>query len=121
MESPSHRCARIVSALEDLAAQEAAGVARQDLATVQALHERMAPLVEFLAAAGAEALGAAGLRRRLTAVYELRARSTEVLAAAMAQVRVELARTEAGQRRAARIAPAYGAHDIRSPSLQAVG
>lgn len=121
MESPAQRCARIVSALEDLAAQEAAGVARQDFATVQTLHERTAPLVEFLAATGAEALGAAGLRRRLVAVYELRARSSEILAAAMAQVRVDLARTEAGQRRAARIAPAYGAHEERAPRLQVVG
>lgn len=121
MESPVQRCVRIVSALEDLAAQEAAAVARGDFATVQALHDRSAPLVEFLAAAGAEALAAAGLRRRLAAVYELRARSGEVLAAAMAQVRVELAQTEAGQRRAARIAPAYGTHEVRAPRLQVMG
>jgi hypothetical protein len=121
METSAQKCERIVAALEDLAAQEAASVAHNDFAGVQALHERTAPLVEFLAAVGAETLGAAGLRRRLTAVYELRARSGEVLHAAMARVRSELALTEAGQRRAARIAPAYGAQAVRSPRLQVVG
>ncbi|MBL9210720.1 MAG: hypothetical protein JNL92_09655 [Opitutaceae bacterium] len=121
METATQRCERIVSALEDLAAQEAAGVAQGDFAAVQALHERTAPLVEFLATAGSESLNAAGLRRRLVAIYELRHRSGEALAAAMARTRLELAQTQASQRRVARIAPAYGHQDFRAPHLHAVG
>jgi len=121
METPVQRCERIVAALEDLAAQEAAGVAQNDFAAVQALHERTAPLVEYLAAAGSELLGAPGLRRRLIAVYELRHRSGEALAAAMARVRLEMAQAEATQRRVARIMPVYGQHAVRTPQLQVVG
>jgi len=120
METPVQRCERIVAALEDLAAQEAASVAQGDFAAVQALHERTAPLVEFLSSVGSAAM-AAGLRRRLIAVYELRHRSGEAVAQAMAQTRLELAQTQASQRRVARIAPAYIQHDARSPRLQAVG
>lgn len=121
MESLSQRCTRIVAALEDLAAQEAAAVAREDFAAVQSLHERTAALVEFLASAGADVLGAAGLRRRLTAVYDLRHRSGEAVAAAMARVRSELDANQASSRRAARIAPAYGERDVRTSRLQAIG
>lgn len=121
METAAQRCERIVSALEDLAAQEAASVAQGDFAGVQALHERTAPLVEFLADAGSESLSVPGLRRRLVAVYELRHRSGEALAAAMARTRLELAQTQAAQRRVARVAPAYGLQDFRAPQLHAVG
>lgn len=121
METATQRSARIVTALEDLAAQEAAGVAHGDFAGVRALHERTAPLIEFLAAAGADTLSTHGLRRRLVAVYELRHRSGEALAAAMARTRINLAQTEVTQRRVARIAPAYGHHEVRTPQLHAVG
>ena len=121
METASERCARIVTALEDLAAQEAAGVSHRDLAGVQALHERTAPLIEFLASVGSDVLSAPGLRRRLIAVYELRHRSGEALAAAMARTRLKLTQTEVAQRRVARIAPAYGDHGLRTPQLHAVG
>lgn len=121
MESPAQRCTRIVAALEDLVAQEAAAVAREDFVAVQALHERIAPLVEFLVSAGADLLGAAGLRRRLTAVYDLRHRSGEAVAAAMARVRSELDANQASRRRAARIAPAYGQPGVRTSQLQAIG
>lgn len=121
METAAQRSERIVTALEDLAAQEAACVAHGDFAAVQALHERTAPLVEFLADAGSESLSIPGLRRRLVAVYELRHRSGEALAAAMARTRLEMAQTEAAQRRVARIAPAYGLQDFRAPQLHAVG
>lgn len=121
METPAQRCERIVSALEDLAAQEAASIAQGDFAAVEALHERTAPLVEFLADAGSESLSVSGLRRRLVAVYERRHRSGEALAAAMARTRLELAQTQAAQRRVARVAPAYGQQDFRAPQLHAVG
>jgi len=121
MESAAQRCERIVAALEDLAAQEAAGVAQGDYSAVQALHARTAPLVEFLADAGSEPLSVPGLRRRLVAVYELRHRSGEALATAMARTRLELAQTQAAQRRVARLAPTYGGQDFRAPQLHAVG
>ncbi len=121
METPAQRCLRIVAALEELASQEAAAVGREDFSTVQTLHERTAPLVEFLAAAGADVLGSAGLSRRLVAVYELRRRSGEVLAAAMARVRGELDANRLSRARVAQIAPVYGHPGIAASRLQATG
>lgn len=121
METVAQRCERIIAALEDLAAQEAAGVAAGDFEGVRSLQDRTAPLIDFLAAEGGAALGIPSLRRRLTAVYELRLRSGEALATAMTRVRSELAQTQASQRRAAQVGPAYGQPGSRPPRLDLVG
>jgi hypothetical protein len=49
METPAQRCARIVSALEDLVNQEAAALRAGDFDAVNEIQDRAAPLVEFLA------------------------------------------------------------------------
>lgn len=121
MESPAQRCARIVTALEDLAGQEAAALASRDFNAVLALQERTTPLVEYLVTAGANHIREPGIRSRVTALHELRQRTSESLAHAIADTRSELRRTQASQRRVAQIAPAYGQHAPRAAQWQAVG
>lgn len=121
MESPVQRCTRIVTALEDLAGQEAAALAHRDFATVLALQDRTTPLVEFLITSGATQMREPGLRRRVRALHELRQKTSETLAVAMANTRADLQQTQVAQRRVAQIAPAYGQNAPRVSQLQAVG
>lgn len=105
MASPAHTCARLLTALEDLASQEAVLLRAADFAGVLATQERAAPVVERLAALAATA--DAAVRLRVEAVIALRSRSLEWLAGEMARVRTELAGLEANERQIARVVPAY--------------
>lgn len=123
METPGQRCARIVAALEDLVSQEAVALANDDLAMVLELQDRTAPLIEFLATAGLAHATAPGMRGRIAALQERRALTAARLAVELDRTRAELQETLLGQRRAAQIAPVYGAKSA-SPfpgKLQAVG
>jgi septum formation inhibitor MinC len=106
MATPAETCARLLAALEDLVAQEAALMRAADFTGVLATQERAAPLVERLAALAATA--DAAVRIRVSAVLALRSRSLEWLGAEMARVRTELQSMQVSRRRVAQIAPVYG-------------
>ena len=109
METPAQTCVRLLTALEDLATQEAAALEARDFATAVTIQTRAAPLVEHLAAHGpAIADKDPAFRSRVAAFHARRQQSGEWLATQVARAKEELLRMQAGQRRVARIAPVYG-------------
>jgi hypothetical protein len=119
METPAHMCTRLVAALEDLAAQEAATLEARDFTAAVAIQDRAAPLVDLLVAHANDVTDAT-LRARIAALIERRNRTGEWLAEQIAKVREQLQATQAAQRRAAQIAPAYGHVASVSRQLAAV-
>jgi len=120
METPAQTCARIITALEDLAAQEAAALETRDFTAAITIQDRAAPLVEHLATYAGEITDPA-LRARIAAVHARRDRTGEWLAEQISRVRQQLHDLEAGQRRVAQVAPAYGRGAGASRQLCAVG
>ena len=112
---------RIAGALEDLAAQESVALGARDFSAAQAVQERAAPLVEFLAANAAALAGDSVLRTRIAAVQMLRARSAARLEAEVTCARVELGEARFAQRQVAKIAPAYGRGVSGRSRLSVVG
>jgi hypothetical protein len=107
MEMPAQTCARLIAALDDLVAREAATLAARDFAAVIELQQRAAPIVELLGAHAADLTDPA-LRARLRSVIDRRQRSGEWLAEQIEQTREALAETNEGRRRVRQIAPVYG-------------
>ena len=102
-------CARLLAALEELAAQEAASLAARDFAAVVHLQERAAPLVAHLAEHGpGVAKDDPALVGRIAAWLARRHETGEWLAGQIARTKEKLSEVEAAQRRVARVAPAYG-------------
>src|SRR5436190_11518444 len=108
METSAQRCRRIVTALEDLVHQESATLAKCDWSGVEAVQERAAPLVDFLAAHAPESVDDAALRARIVALQQRREETSRSLGAQIAQARTELQQALAAKRRVAKIAPVYG-------------
>ena len=108
METAAQRCRRIVGALEDLVHQESASLAKRDWAGAEAVQERAAPLVDFLAASSPSIADDAALRARIAALQQRRAETSRSLGLQIAQAKNELQQALAAKRRVAQIAPAYG-------------
>jgi len=121
MQTPAQRSARILSALEDLVAQEAAVLHARDFVAAAELAERAAPLIEFLTSDAGSAGLDSQLRRRIAALQERRRESEHWLAAQIALTREELRQTVVSQRRVACVAPVYGQGGARRPQLSLVG
>ena len=122
MQTPGQRCARIVAAFEDLAAQEEASLQVRDFAALEEIQDRAALLVADLVTHAAAADSA--LRQRISAVQVRRGRSSDWLAQEIELTRTSLHETNCTQRRVARIAPVYGSTPAaaRVPSqLNAIG
>ena len=107
METAAQTCARLVVALEDLVAAEAASLAGRDFAAMVELQERAAPLVDYLATHGPSEADRT-VRARITALLQRRAATASHLEDQLSQVRAELTTTQVAQRRVARVAPVYG-------------
>lgn len=107
-ETAAQRCARIIAALEDLIAQESAALHGRDFSAIDALQERTAPLVDFLAEHREVAQTDDALRNRIASLHARRQRNAEWLEAELGRTRAELNQTQVARRRAAQIAPVYG-------------
>src|SRR3954469_15906888 len=107
MESPAQMCARLVAALEDLTAQEAASLQARDFESAIELQDRAAPLIEHLVTHWPE-VPDPGLKARILAVITCRNKTGEWLAEQIAETRRQLDETQVAERRVAQIAPAYG-------------
>jgi hypothetical protein len=122
METPAQTCARLLTALEDLAAQEISALDARDFAGAVTIQARAAPLVEHLAAHGpAIAEQDAAFLARVAAFHTRRLQTGEWLAAQVARTREELGRIQASQRRVAQIAPVYGGSAKSAGRLCATG
>jgi hypothetical protein len=105
VETPALKFKRVLSALEDLVTQEALLLRAEDFAAVEALQNRTAPLVEFLAANPTAANEA--LRDRVGTVAARRSENDGELTRQMARVREELSLNQANRGRISQIMPAY--------------
>jgi hypothetical protein len=121
METPAQTCARLVVALEDLVACEAATVQNRDFSGALDIQERAAPLIDYLATNGSS-YADSDLQKRIHALAERRRLTGELLSAQLAEVKESLQSTRASQHRVARIAPVYGSAAVPiSGQLLAVG
>ena len=121
METPAQTCSRLLVALEDLAARELATLQAHDFVAAVEIQERAAPLVAHLAAHG-PAVADGAFRARVWDFLQRRTATGEWLATQIAQLREELAGTQASQIRVARIAPVYGSSSVPvSGQLLAIG
>ncbi len=107
METPVQKCARLVTALEDLVAQEAVCLQTRDFAAAISIQDRAAPLVEHLSLHGPNVADQA-LRRRVETLIARRNDTATWLATELRQTREQLLGLQASQRRVAKVAPAYG-------------
>jgi len=121
METPTQRWVRIVTALEDLVAQEGMALASRDFAAMLALQERTAPLVDFLAASAVDDGREPGLRIRIAALHRQRTQNSDSLAAEIERTRADLHQMQVTRQRVARIAPVYGQAFPARGQWQAVG
>ena len=119
METRAQTVDRLLTAFEDLAAQETLLLRAEDYPAVLSVQQRVAPLVDRLTALG----GAAGVggRERIAAVCARRRQSEAWLAAALVRRRDELRQTRTTERRLALVRPAYGAAASGGQRLQARG
>ena len=121
METPAQTCVRLLAALEDLAAAEAATLLAGDFEVAVEIQGRAAPLVAYLGEHG-PAVADRAFRARIAAVLRQRSGSAARLGTRIDEVREELQSTQASQHRVARIAPVYGsAPGAVAGQLSAVG
>ncbi len=121
MEAPAQTCVRLVAALEDLVAREAATLEARDFPAVIELQQRAAPLVALLGARASDVTDPA-LRARLQGLIERRRQTGEWLSEQIEKTREALAETNEGRRRVRQIAPVYGSRCAPvSRQLSAVG
>lgn len=106
MQNPAQRCARLVAALEDLAAQEEASLRTKDFPAVESIQVRAGALVDDLVSLAASM--DLPLQARIASVHARRARTSEWLEGELSAARAELRETSFAQGRVARIAPVYG-------------
>jgi hypothetical protein len=122
MHAPAERSARLIAALEELAAQEEAAIRSGELAGVEAVQERAAAIVAGLAecVSGMDTAG----RERLLAVHARREHTSGWLSAEMTRAQAELRETGLARHRVARLAPVYGSRPAEkrpSPRVSLVG
>ena len=118
METPRQRAVRLVTALEDLAAQEAATLRTRNFSEAIAIQQRAAPLVQLLASSATDV--PEDVRARITALLGRRQSSDAWLAHEIEAVRAKLQETAETLRRVARIAPAYGRPGVTTGRLSAM-
>jgi hypothetical protein len=107
METPAQTCARLVTALEDLVAREAATLDARDFEAVIEIQARCAPLVELLGAHATDVTDTT-LRERIRALLARRQQTGEWLSEQIEKTREALAEANEGRRRVRQIAPVYG-------------
>lgn len=107
METPFQKASRLITALEELTAQETVLLRSLDLVEAVQICERAAPLVERLCALAADpAVG--GLRDRITAVVDRRRQHAAMLDTHLSRLQTELRRIDDARGRLMKIGPAYG-------------
>lgn len=105
METPVQQCHRLLSALEELASQEAAMICAEDYAGIGRGQKRAAPLVARLVSLALES--DLPVRQRVLALVARRNANQEKIDAHVARTQAELQRTQLARGRVFQMAPAY--------------
>jgi hypothetical protein len=121
METPVQRWSRLVNALEDLVAEEAAALHGGDFDAANTIGDRAAMVVEWLVTHAS--VITPPLAERLASVQAKRAANAEFLEGEITRTRDNLQQVAIGRRRVAQIAPVYGrsAGTAQRSRLSAVG
>ena len=106
METPLQTAKRLLTALEDLTAQESILLRTLDYVDAVAIQERAAPLVDQLAALAVHPEVSA-LNAKVKALVDRRQQSRFFLDAQLGRLQSELRRIDEARTRLARVAPAY--------------
>jgi len=112
METPIQTALRLLSALEDLAAQESACFRNLDLVEAVQATERAAPLVARLVELATDP-SVIALRPRGAALVEQRMQGAALLDSHLARLQSEMRRVDEARARLAKIAPVYGTSAVR--------
>lgn len=121
MEMPAQKFERVLSALEDLAVQEAASFQVDDFGAMIEAQERAESLVAYVSGFDTR-LVRSDFLPRLVAVREKRAGTSRQLAEKILHTRAQLREVQANQRRITHVAPAYASSESASERrLLAVG
>jgi hypothetical protein len=120
METTAQRCTRLLGAMEDLLAQEAASLAAGDMDAVIALQQRIEPLVQDLGRRG-PAVADDCLRDRVAAWLGRRREVSNLLTARVEELRQQISQLDASRRRVARVGPAYTQVGVSAQRLRLVG
>jgi hypothetical protein len=106
METPLQTATRLLTALEDLVAQETLLIRTMEFVGAVELQERAAPLVQRLCGL-AEHAGVQELRPRVAGLLERHGQNHHFLDAQLARLQQELERVSGARGRLRRVAPAY--------------
>jgi hypothetical protein len=106
METPLQTATRLLTALEELAAQESILLRTLDFVDAVAVQERAAPLVDQLSALAVHP-EVASLRAKVLSLVERRQQSRHFLDAQLGRLQSELRRIDEARTRLTRVAPAY--------------
>ncbi len=117
MTATAQDCARMVTALADLAEQENAALRAADYEAVSEIQTRCAPLLEFLSVHAELMRHRTDLVAELRRIRALRNESSSHLGDRLDEARTELGGVQSSRRRLNQIAPAYG-HTDQAPRRQ---
>ena len=106
METPLQTATRLLTALEDLTAQESVLLRTLDFVDAVAIQERAAPLVDQLAALAIHP-EVAELRAKVKGLVDRRQQSRFFLDAQLGRLQSELRRIDEARSRLTKVAPAY--------------
>ena len=112
METPFQAASRLLAALEEMAAEEAANLRNLDLVEAVQVIERAAPLVARLVELADEP-EVDRLRPRIEVLLRQRRQSAALIDAHLARLQAEMRRVDEARARLTKVAPAYGIHAAR--------
>lgn len=115
MEAPEKKFTRLLGALDELVALEAATLAQKDYGALESIQLRAQPLVDGLANLGTAAADDL-TRARVASLLGRRQHNIEFLESQLATAREELNSIQESTARVARIAPVYGRADNLPPA-----
>lgn len=113
METGRQRFARLVTALEDLASQEAGCARSRDFESLKEVQQRAGEIVAALLEHSTERVDPA-VRERLAAVVKQREATAAEIQIELDVTKAKLDSLQVSQRRAAQVAPVYGGGGIKS-------
>jgi hypothetical protein len=120
METPVQRCFRLLAALEEMVAQEAACLASSDFGGLVGLQQRAEPLVAHLGRYGST-IADEEFRSRVGSWLARRREIAGLLSARISETRERLNQLESSRRRVARVVPVYAHNSQVTRRLSAVG
>lgn len=117
MESPTQKFSRLLTALDELVAEESALITAADYPAIDGVQQRAGEVLAALSALPPESASEQA-RRRVGILLERREQNIQSLQSKLAAARQELDALQSSARRAARVAPVYGQSGRRSEPQQ---